>query len=56
METEEKKKKYRVVCYMRIADDFLYNNYKEACEDRDHDEFMNPENIYKIEEVEIEKS
>lgn len=50
-------KKYRVVCYMRIEpeDEVESLTYEEAVKEKEQGEFMQPENVYKIEEIENEK-
>ena len=46
-------KKYQIVSYMRIdVDEVEPLTYKEAIEEKDHVEFLQPENIYRIEEIE----
>ena len=48
-------KKYQVVCYMRIEpEDPQPLTYKEALEEKEHLELLQPEHIYKIEEIEGE--
>lgn len=49
-------KKYRIVCFMRVDREDENENelldLKEAKEEEKHLRFLQPENIYKIEEVE----
>lgn len=50
------KKKYRVICYIRVdPEDTEPISYKEAVKEKEQGEFMQPENIYKIEEVKDEE-
>ena len=45
-------RKYQVVCYMRIEPDFrLALSYREAEQVRDNLELMQPEHLYRIEEI-----
>ena len=47
-------KKYRVVCYIRVEPDKSVDKpitETEARQERNHLESMQPENVYKIEEV-----
>ena len=45
-------KKYQVVCYIRIdSEDIDPLSYRDAIREKDHLEFMQPENIYRIEEI-----
>ena len=45
-------KKYQVVCYLRIEpENKTPLTYEEALEDKEQLEFMQPENIYRIEEI-----
>lgn len=50
----KKQKKYRLIGYIRIepADEVEHLTLKEAEEEKEQAEFLFPENIYKIEEVE----
>lgn len=51
------KKKYQVVCYMRVEqekEDIEPLTLEEAKKEKEQGEFMQPENIYKIEEIEGE--
>jgi len=45
-------KKYQVVCYMRIdPEEPEPQTYKEALREMRNQEFMQPENIYRIEKI-----
>ncbi|MBI4775963.1 MAG: hypothetical protein HY788_17620 [Deltaproteobacteria bacterium] len=45
--------KYRVVCYMRLDhEDSEPLTYNEALREKEHFEFLEPANIYRIEEIE----
>ncbi len=45
-------KKYKVVCYIRVdSDDNDPLTIEEAISEKEQAEFMQPENIYQIEEV-----
>ena len=45
-------KKYQVTCYMRIETEEVEPlTYREALSDKEHLEMLQPENIYRIEEV-----
>lgn len=49
------KKKYTVVCYMRIdAEDIELMTYDQAKVEIEQSKLMQPDNIYRIEKVEIE--
>lgn len=46
-------KKYQVVCYIRVEPEQIESlTYDDAVEVKDNLELMQPENIYKIEEIE----
>ena len=49
------KKRYRVVAYLRAdvepEEEELYETREEAEKEKEHDEFLQPEHIFKIEEV-----
>jgi hypothetical protein len=46
-------KKYQLICYVRIeTGDGMPLTYKEALQDKEQLELMQPENIYRIEEIE----
>ena len=52
MESKHKQKRFRVVCYIRVdADENDLLTLEEAIREREQGTFMQPENIYKIEEV-----
>ena len=45
-------KKYQVICYMRVApEDPKPITYNEALKEKEHMELLQPENIYRIEEI-----
>ena len=45
-------KKYQVVCFLRVdPEEKMPLTYEEALQDKQQLEFMQPENIYKIEEL-----
>ena len=46
-------KKYQVTCYMRVeAEEVEPLTYQEALSEKEHMELLQPENIYRIEEIE----
>ena len=46
-------KKYQVICYMRIeTEEIDPMTYREALSEKEHLELLQPENIYRIEEIE----
>lgn len=46
------KNKYQVVCYMRIETEKVNPlTHKEALDEKEQDELMQPENIYQIEKI-----
>ena len=46
-------KKYQVICYMRIETDKVEPlTYREALSEKEHLELLQPENIYRNEEIE----
>jgi hypothetical protein len=48
----EDKKKYYVVCYMKVrAEDIELLTYEEAVKERAHCSFLQPENFYAIESI-----
>ncbi len=48
-------KKYQVVCYLRIDSECKTPlTYEEALQDKEQLELMQPENIYRIEEIDDE--
>lgn len=48
--------KYQVVCYMRIEPEEIEpQTYKDALSEMRNQEFMQPENIYRIEEIDIDE-
>ena len=52
MESKFKQKRFRVVCYIRVdTDDNDLLTLEEAIKNREQGTFMQPENIYKIEEA-----
>lgn len=50
--------KYRIVCYTRIdpepEDELWFDSLEEAQADLEQSRFLQPENIYKLEEIEDE--
>ena len=45
-------KKFQVVCYLRIdPEDPEYLTYRDALKEKEHLELLQPENIYRIEDI-----
>tara|TARA_Y100001938_G_scaffold134261_1_gene194513 strand:- start:157 stop:333 length:177 start_codon:yes stop_codon:yes gene_type:complete len=45
-------KKYQVVCYMRVSPAIREPlSYEDALKEKEHFDFMQPENVYQIEEI-----